>query len=1008
MPSDTGGGVGYAPVTIGPPASPSTEVDFANLGIDYAVDLSVSVTLGECKLHMGQTGDNGGLTERALVQLSPVARGLGSMLHRGSNYSFSHHRRPTMLPTHVQHVTYETIPLPKMSIKLHRSPTSTDTDGSSAKDREAGSYNSHHGIVSIDLPELRLCPIIAQIVGSIAQKYSVSRHAYSSTQFYAKPSSTQTQQVIQQMSASQSNVLLLDISPCQCTLITDPTLPKERQITCNIATPAMKFLASSTSEPSENLTGMVVTQALSGSLDVLRIAIKHGACSQEAAFDTTITRTKFCVAKRANTQRYIRATRLSARGEHNRSDETQTSNTSIVFSTADVSATYDTGRHDDCRQFLRAWFNKEGVMKFFFDAANHESFAVHEDVEEFDVEGDEQERPRFTIYNDAGTSLLHSIYDDSTDSDDDASDDEDDEHHVHRHAATASTIGPFTDTLQTRSLPRSKRSTRSSRSKGSQKSTDSAESDDMGEASAVDFVMTLVRVRKVSATADLGKPLGNTSIALNDSGIRGINRIAAANSIMPTASTIHVQARSLVVGSEENSAASNFVFIQLRAEDLSCGVSLNKQLSLPTLESDTNLINTYCVVKLLFANIDDQSASNTLMDMSHLSVYMKDTYRPGNGGPKQEQGGEVDYRHTSNTEIAWDDLRAMLTPDTAPKISQIVDRIGNVIREQNSNFQLETGMTVDLQRAMGVGRGFGTVAIAGKQIHLAVYNKGFSDKEWWLVSGAGLHVESSSAPRSCFQTLAASIGKAMGDGANAKQSSRSSGSSESAVKVVKVVGTTAKNTAGLPQQEKIRTYMKAALGANGAWAPSTKLSIVSLPPTDLISELTFPRTGLYENGGELKVVTSKFIVDFKKQSVRVSFNGKDYVELNSVVNKYQKRVASMFKGYQAQMEEGIDAANNTDDVIKPLLFEFDKAVLEKNPEFYRFDPTLRPIHIGTTKALSIEWLLKQFNITDLQTTLLGVTYECLHRPSMGIIKAVELAMHQPNELDDGDDDDGVA
>jgi len=654
--------------------------------------------------------------------------------------------------------------------------------------------------------------------------------------------------------------------------------------------------------------------------------------------------------------------------------EPKTTKTSVLFTIQDVSATYDTSRREDLRQFESAWYNKDSLMKFMFSGANSDPRAPAGPEPVDDAEAAEDSKKTKYIYDPEG-SVLHSIYD-STDSDDDD--------YEARKDNMLGSAGSDMGTLasHTRST---KASTVSSRSKGSHHEDEAAM---LGaEPAAVDFVFCLARVDRIAATANLDRPLGNTTVALTNSMTRGISRVSALQK-----GTFHTRAESLSIGSSEDKAKASMDLLcgKLVATDLAFGISKTDPPHI--FEKDTRLLSTYCIVKMLCANIDDHTSPTTLLDMNALSVYLSDTYVPSKGDPKQEMDGEVDYRMTSSTEISWDSLRAMITPDSLPNIQKIADRVTTVINEENRNYEQQMmGGSNDSSSVLDIGRGVGTVQLVGKSVRFGMYEGNFQDSEWWVLSVWGLDLMSESAPRSRFQSVTASIGKNV-RGEDAKRASTG------AITVAKYVGAAAKVDKALLQKEMIEAYMQFALGATAVH------NVISLPPIDHSSSVIL--LDRPSHPGSRRAVFSLFTFDFMKKSIRVHANGKYYIDLRNLGAKYQDRATWKASKYQNEMQRRQFTDEAGSDAEAAVVFEFDKIARKANKAVYNFEPTIRPIEATfENEHLNLKWFLGHLGLQD-EEQLLKLTHESLHVPLMSVISSVELQLHRPDgELDGAEHDD---
>ena len=301
---------------------------------------------------------------------------------------------------------------------------------------------------------------------------------------------------------------------------------------------------------------------------------------------------------------------------------------------------------------------------------------------------------------------------------------------------------------------------------------------------------------------------------------------------------------------------------------------------------------------------------------------------------------------TSSTDISWDSLRAMLTPDTLPVVQKIADRLAKVINEENRDYeQLASAGPDSSSSVLDIGRGVGTVRLSGKSVRLAIYSRNFQDSEWWVLSVWGLDVMSKAAPRSRFQTVTASIGKDT--------------TSTNAITVAKNIGTAANVDKKLAQKEMIERFMQFALGEDKT-SPAAVHTVISLPPLDHCSDVTL--SDWAGRPTSRRAVFSLFTFDFAEESIRVHLDGSYYVDLTKLAAKYQKR-ASSFK-YVSDLQR--HSSNGEQGAGAEIVCVFDEEVREEN---YKFDPKIRPIEANVTAGLDLNWLLAKFGVKDEQSLL---------------------------------------
>jgi hypothetical protein len=276
-----------------------------------------------------------------------------------------------------------------------------------------------------------------------------------------------------------------------------------------------------------------------------------------------------------------------------------------------------------------------------------------------------------------------------------------------------------------------------------------------------------------------------------------------------------------------------------------------------------------------------------------------------------------------------------------------------------------------------LGKGLGAIEVLGSEFTVIGFQNHLVEPSWWFFRIADYELDFDYAPRSQSQTLKLQIGGAIDD---------SSGETEY-LPGIELYSMHARNEEEHPRSalamsvEKWREWctarMEACMLTGTEVGPKAEI-LVSVRRTAILS--TMDISGLKTARDDFnpnRIVKCIFSAEFPDM-IRVTLNAQNLIALKSYVENLLQRTES------SAPETPVTAGK------KKIVYVLDDSTGIGSP--FVFNPTLQPF-VAEHGKITVEWILAQLGITDLERSILKSVYRLLHVPLSKYVNSLEASLH---------------
>lgn len=373
-----------------------------------------------------------------------------------------------------------------------------------------------------------------------------------------------------------------------------------------------------------------------------------------------------------------------------------------------------------------------------------------------------------------------------------------------------------------------------------------------------------------------------------------------------------------------------------------------------------------------------------------------------------------DERLSSSTDINLGSIVALLTFQSIPTLKKINERLvevfksskavstrvgasnagagpaGGGVGDDDADGKDESVMQSDSQAPSSkysqafasLGKGFGSVNVCGDALTVVGFETHLHESSWWLFNVAEFGADFVYAPRSQVQCLDLHIGPQ--DGANED--------SNPGIELYSMFALDAQEDTPRPgvdmSVEQWRAWCHERKAASILTGDAKRAILVRARRSVLKSTMDISQ--LKQTTSSEKIVRCIFVAEFPNR-IQVTLNAQNLNELKLYIENLLERTSG---GGLRLAETPPTSPLRPNRAIVYLLADVGAdatASGDGSPSFV-FNPRLQPFS-SKDSNITVEWILAQVGITNLQKSVLGSIYKTLHVPLAIYVNTVEVGLH---------------